>query len=124
MAGISIALATYNGEKYLPAQLQSLARQTRLPTELVVFDDCSTDRTIDIINDFVSRAPFPVRVARNESRLGFVNNFMRAAQACQADLVAFCDQDDVWEPHKLAVMEPVFDDPDVLLAYHNATLTS
>src|SRR4051812_16300560 len=103
MAGISIALATYNGEKYLSAQLESLALQTRLPAELVVCDDCSTDRTIDIIDEFIARAPFPVRVARNESRLGFVNNFMRAAQGCRADLIAFCDQDDIWEPNKLAV---------------------
>jgi rhamnosyltransferase len=124
MAGISIALATYNGEKYLPAQLDSLARQTKPPAELVVCDDCSTDRTVEIINDFVGRAPFPVRVARNERRLGFLSNFMRAAHACEAELIAFCDQDDIWEPEKLAVMEPVFADPQVLLAYHNATLTS
>jgi glycosyltransferase involved in cell wall biosynthesis len=124
MAGISIALATYNGERFLPAQLDSLARQTKPPAELVVCDDCSTDRTVEIIEGFVTHAPFPVRLARNESRLGFVNNFMRAAQACESDLIAFCDQDDVWEPDKIEVMEPVFEDPEVLLAYHNATLTS
>jgi glycosyltransferase involved in cell wall biosynthesis len=124
MPGISIALATHNGEKYLAPQLHSLAQQTRLPAELVISDDCSIDRTIDIATEFSKRAPFPVRILRGESRLGFRDNFMRAAQHCGGDLIAFCDQDDVWEADKLAVMEPLFDDPQVMLAYHNATLTT
>jgi glycosyltransferase involved in cell wall biosynthesis len=122
MAGISIALATYNGETYLAEQLESLAAQTRLPAELVVADDCSTDRTVEIANEFASRAPFPVHIIRGENRLGFRDNFMRAAQRCAHELIAFCDQDDIWEPAKLAVMERQFDDPQVLLAYHNAIL--
>ena len=53
---ISVALATYNGEKYLPDQLDSLLRQALLPAELVVGDDGSTDRTLDILEDFASKA--------------------------------------------------------------------
>jgi glycosyltransferase involved in cell wall biosynthesis len=124
MPGISIALATHNGEKYLGPQLQSLARQTRLPAELVISDDCSTDRTVEVATEFARTAPFPVRILRGESRLGFRDNFMRAAGHCEAELIAFSDQDDVWEAEKLAVMEPLFDDPQVLLVYHNATLIS
>jgi len=124
MAGISIALATYNGEKYLAAQLASLAAQTRLPAELVISDDCSKDGTLDVADEFAARAPFPVRILRGEKRVGFSNNFLRAAGNCESELVAFCDQDDIWEAEKLAVMERVFDDPQVLLAYHNATLAS
>jgi glycosyltransferase involved in cell wall biosynthesis len=124
MAGISIALATHNGEKYLEAQLASLAAQTRLPAELVISDDCSNDRTVEIANAFAARAPFPVRIFRSEAQLGFRDNFLLAARYCEADLIAFCDQDDIWEAEKLAVMERVFDDPQVLLAYHNATLIS
>jgi glycosyltransferase involved in cell wall biosynthesis len=124
MPGTSIALATHNGEKFLAPQLNSLARQTRPPAEVVIADDCSQDRTLEIAEAFAARAPFPVRIVRSDSRLGYRDNFMRAVQACSADLIAFCDQDDVWEPHKLAVMERAFDDPQVLLAYHNATLMS
>jgi glycosyltransferase involved in cell wall biosynthesis len=124
MAGISIALATHNGEKYLAEQLASLAAQTRLPAELVIFDDCSVDRTLEIASEFATRVPFPVRIMRGEQRVGFRRNFLRAAEKCEADLIAFCDQDDIWEAEKLAVMERVFDDPQVLLAYHNATLIS
>jgi glycosyltransferase involved in cell wall biosynthesis len=122
MPGISIALATFNGEKYLAAQLESLAAQVRPPAELIVSDDASDDGTVDIVRAFAKRSPFPVRLLRNETRLGFRDNFMRAVAQCGADLIAFCDQDDIWEPEKLAVMEPAFQDRDVLLAYHNATL--
>lgn len=122
MPGISIALATFNGEKYLAAQLESLAAQTTLPSELVVSDDCSEDATVRLVRDFAGSAPFPVRILSHATRLGFRDNFMRAVAHCRAELVAFCDQDDVWEPDKLSVMAPVFRDPDVLLVYHNASL--
>jgi glycosyltransferase involved in cell wall biosynthesis len=124
MPGTSIALATYNGGRYLAAQLESLANQTTLPAELVISDDCSTDNTIIVARSFAARAPFPVRIIESESRLGFRDNFMRAAHSCEGALIAFCDQDDIWEPNKIEVMERVFEDPQVLLAYHNATLIS
>jgi len=119
---ISIALATFNGERHLEPQLRSLAAQSRLPAELVVVDDGSTDATKAMVGDFAKTAPFPVRLYENASRLGYRGNFMHAAGLCEGDLIAFCDQDDIWEPHKLAVMAPLFDDPAVLLAYHNATI--
>jgi glycosyltransferase involved in cell wall biosynthesis len=122
MPGVSVALATFNGEKYLAPLLDSLARQSRPPAELVISDDRSTDRTVEIAQAFAARAPFPVRIVTNERQLGFRDNFMQAVAHCGSDLVAFCDQDDIWEPEKLAVMERPFDDPDVLLAFHNATL--
>jgi len=122
MPGASIALATFNGEKYLASQLQSLARQSTLPAELVISDDCSEDHTVEIVRDFAKRAPFPVRILCNERQLGFRDNFMHAVACCDSDLIAFCDQDDVWEPEKLSVMVRLFEDSDVLLAFHNATL--
>lgn len=124
MLGTSIALATHNGQRFLAPQLESLARQTRLPAELVIADDCSDDGTVEIASEFAARAPFPVRILRSEQRLGFRDNFMRAASHCGADLIAFCDQDDVWEATKVEAMERPFEDPQVLLAYHNATLIS
>ena len=122
MSRISIALATRNGEKFLPAQLQSLVAQNTLPAELVVTDDCSEDRTVAIVRAFAERAPFPVQLVINDSTLGYRRNFMRAAELCTGDLIAFCDQDDVWEANKLTAMTRVFEDNDVLLAFHNATL--
>ena len=123
MASISIALATYNGERFLRRQLESLAWQTRLPDELVVTDDCSTDGTVDILNDFSRTAPFPVRVTVNPGSLNFRANFLKAANLCSSELILFCDQDDVWHPEKLATVANAFAaDPGLTLAYHNATI--
>ena len=97
---ISIAMATYNGEKYIKEQLQSLSNQTSLPFELVVGDDGSTDATLDILKEFCAHAPFPVRIHQNQANLGFARNFLDTARRCKGDWIAFCDQDDVWLPDK------------------------
>lgn len=98
---ISVAMATYNGERFLREQLESLANQTRLPAELVVRDDCSTDRTVALVEEFASSVPFSVRIIRAPSNTGYVRGFLEAGYACTAELVAFSDQDDIWVPEKL-----------------------
>jgi glycosyltransferase involved in cell wall biosynthesis len=102
---ISIAMATYNGEKYLEPQLQSLSKQTRLPAELVVCDDASGDATVDIITRFSKTAPFPVKLVVNDERLGWRGNFLKATSLCRSEYIAFCDQDDIWLPEKLATVQ-------------------
>lgn len=99
---ISVAMATYNGGRFLSEQLESLARQSDLPCELVICDDGSTDETLQVLDRFADHAPFPVRVFHNERNLGFADNFLRAASLCEGEAIAFCDQDDVWLPNKLA----------------------
>ena len=98
---VSVAMATYNGARFLPEQLGSLVTQTLLPAELVVSDDNSSDDTRDIVTRFAETAPFPVRLLPPGPRLGYADNFLRAAIACSSDFVAFCDQDDVWRTGKL-----------------------
>jgi rhamnosyltransferase len=120
MTTVSIALATCNGARHIDEQLHSLAAQQRPPDELVIADDASTDDTTARVEAFAATAPFPVRLYHNRERLGYRANFMQAAGLCRADVIAFCDQDDVWEPHKLAACVPAFDDPGVLLVYHDA----
>ena len=105
MARISVVMATYQGERYLPEMLDSLAAQTRLPDELVVRDDASGDRTVAIARDFAGRAPFAVRMLADGTRLGYAQNFVAATAAASGDLVLFADQDDVWHADKLAVLE-------------------
>ena len=102
---ISIAMATYNGEKFLEQQLESLSKQTRLPAELVVCDDTSGDATVAIITRFAETAPFPVKLVVNEERLGWRRNFLKAASLCASEYIAFCDQDDIWLPEKLATVQ-------------------
>jgi glycosyltransferase involved in cell wall biosynthesis len=121
---ISIAMASYNGERFLREQLQSIAQQTLKPCELVITDDGSTDRTPEIFAEFAQSAGFPVRFIRNEKRLGFVGNFMKAASLCTGDLIAFCDQDDVWLSHKLARCAECFRDDSVMLAIHSAEMVN
>jgi glycosyltransferase involved in cell wall biosynthesis len=109
---ISIAMGTFNGAHFLAAQLDSIRAQDRQPDELVVCDDCSSDETPRILAEFAAAAPFPVRVHRNETRLGWFDNFLGAGDRCSGDLIAFCDQDDVWLPAKLARCEQAFAAPD------------
>jgi glycosyltransferase involved in cell wall biosynthesis len=113
-------MATYNGEKHVREQLDSIARQTLLPFELVITDDGSADATLQIVEEFARRSPFPVTMIRNASRLGYADNFLKAASLCAGDLIAFCDQDDIWMEQKLRVCSGYLADPQVLLAIHTA----
>lgn len=115
-------MATYNGRLFIQQQLDSIARQTRLPDEMVVTDDASTDGTAEYVEQFAATAPFPVHIHRNTGKLGFRGNFMRAISLCHSDLVALCDQDDVWDPNKLAVATAAFETPDTVLFFHDAWL--
>ena len=105
---LSIALASYNGERYIAEQLDSIARQTRLPDELIISDDASSDATPAIVRDFAQRALFPVRVLQNSERAGSTRNFEIAIRACKGDIIFLCDQDDVWYPDKISLVEERF----------------
>jgi glycosyltransferase involved in cell wall biosynthesis len=105
---LSVALCTYNGERFLREQLDSIAAQTRLPDELVVGDDGSTDGTRQLVESFAAAAPFPVRLHVNEANVGSARNFGNAVKLCEGDVIALCDQDDVWLPEKLRRLEEVF----------------
>jgi glycosyltransferase involved in cell wall biosynthesis len=98
---ISVALCTYNGEKFLSEQLQSIASQTLQPGEIVLCDDKSTDNTIEIARSFSLKSGIPVHLFRNEERLGVTNNFRKAISLCKGEFIALSDQDDVWMPNKL-----------------------
>jgi glycosyltransferase involved in cell wall biosynthesis len=121
---ISVALCTYNGERFLRQQLTSIAQQTRLPDELIVCDDRSTDRTVSILREFAAAAPYPVKIYENEHNLGSAANFERAIRLCGGDLIALSDQDDIWYPIRLERSEReltvypqaglVFSDADVI----------
>lgn len=121
-SGISIALATYNGAKYLQEQLGSYLTQTLLPDELVVSDDGSTDDTLKIVEEFAKSAPFEVVILPPGPRLGFSDNFIRAIEACTGEFVALSDQDDVWLPYKLERAHQ-FMRKGTLLSIHKSFIT-
>ncbi|MCL6730152.1 glycosyltransferase [Sphingomonas hankyongi] len=108
-------MASFNGERFIGQQLQSLAAQTKHPDELVICDDASIDRTVAITEDFARTAPFPVHVHRNAKNLGYSRNFSKAMSRTTGDLVFIADQDDVWYPHKIDRVSAVLrDDPSAL----------
>lgn len=117
---ISVALGAYNGERFLDEQLGSLARQTILPAELIASDDCSSDNTLAVLEKFAREAPFPVRISRNASNVGFTANMIRAAEQCEGPLIAFCDQDDVWSKDKVELCARFFAHNPIRLLLHSA----
>ncbi len=105
---ISVAMCTFNGAKYVEDQLQSIAQQHRLPDELVVCDDRSSDETVSIVRQFAKNAPFDVSIVVNDKNLRSTKNFEKAIGLCKGDIIALADQDDIWYPEKLKVLEESF----------------
>jgi glycosyltransferase involved in cell wall biosynthesis len=104
----SIAMTTFNGERYLREQLESICNQARLPDEVIICDDRSGDRTVEMIREFAVESPFPVRVIENAVRLGVTRNLEKSIGLCEGELIALCDQDDIWRTDKLEKLEQVF----------------
>ncbi len=122
MKRITIVMATYNGSKYLLPQLESIARQSMLPGELIISDDASTDGTYDLAMQFAKRASFPTIVIRNPQRLGYIDNFLGALTHARFEYIAFCDQDDIWHPEKLALCFAALSRSNAVLCTHAANL--
>jgi len=95
MKTVSVVMATYNGEKYLREQLDSILGQTYAPFEIIIQDDGSTDGTVDIAKEYVQKYGF-IKLYVNEHNLGFNQNFKSVAMKATGDYVAISDQDDIW----------------------------
>lgn len=108
MSKICITLATYNGEKYLAEMLDSLILQTRQADLIIAVDDGSKDATPEILESY--RDKLPLQIIRFEKNQGHRASFSKALeiareQVCDSDLIFLADQDDVWKPSKLEIME-------------------
>jgi glycosyltransferase involved in cell wall biosynthesis len=99
---ISVAMASFNGEKFIEKQIESIYSQTYRNIELVVCDDHSSDSTKILLDKHIKRQNF--RYLINKNNLGFVKNFERAITSCKGDYIALADQDDIWLPHKLETL--------------------
>lgn len=120
---ISVAMCTYNGADYLPAQLTSIAEQTRRPDELIICDDASTDKTRAVLESFARTSRIPVSLYFSDENAGSVKNFERAIGLCSGEVIALSDQDDVWHSDKLERIEQSFGDkPAVGLVFSDAEL--
>lgn len=129
--GPHVVLCTYNGARFLRAQLDSIARQTR-PVDCVhAFDDGSDDDTLEMLHDAAAR--LPMKIVRNPTRLGATGNYAAALAAVRdafarrrtgggdSPLILLCDQDDIWHPHKVQVLADALAlQPAALLAASDA----
>ena len=121
-SSIAVVMATCQGERFIAAQLASLANQTRRPDRLVVSDDCSTDATPSLVEAFAVNAPFPVAIHRNQRRLGYTCNFISATRRTDADIILFADQDDIWLPGKVAAVGEALETGRDLVIGHDIAL--
>ncbi|MBB6123472.1 glycosyltransferase [Sphingobium subterraneum] len=119
---VSIVMGSYNGARYIERQLNSLVNQTVPPHEILVADDGSTDETMEIVAAIAAKSAVPIRLWRNPENLGYGENFLQTALKATGDLIAYCDQDDIWRPTKLEKCIPEFADPNVVMVVHQAGL--
>jgi|AGTN01.1.fsa_nt_gi Glycosyltransferases involved in cell wall biogenesis len=119
---ISVALCTYNGEKYIEEQLNSILTQHYTIDEIQIGDDGSTDNTINIINRLKKRFK-EIYLTINPERLGIVKNFENTIKRCSGDYICLSDQDDIWHSNKLEVIIPVLErNPKIKACFTNASL--
>lgn len=97
---ISVVMCTYNGEKFIREQLDSILRQTLPADEIIIQDDCSTDNTYNILCEYQQNHSI-IHVYRNSRNIGINPNFFNAISKATGDYIAIADQDDIWEDYKL-----------------------
>ena len=101
-------MTTYNGEKYVIEQLNSIVRQSRQPTEVLIFDDCSSDNTVDIIRSYIKEKRLDFfHLYVNKVNLGWKRNFINAINSASGDIIFTADQDDIWMFDKIEKMTDV-----------------
>lgn len=120
---VSVALCTYNGEKYIEEQLNSILAQTVGVNEIVISDDGSTDGTLNVVQAILSKSNIPFKILKNAGQKGVCGNFFNAISACSNEIIFTCDQDDVWKKDKVEKMiAPFENNENVLLVFSDATL--
>ena len=115
---VSIVLCTYNGEKYLEEQLNSIINQTYKNLEIIISDDCSTDNTISILEKYKHLNNFHIFL--NKENLGFNKNFELAISRANGYYIALCDQDDAWDLNKIDILVSSIEEES--LVYANSML--
>lgn len=116
---VSIVLATYNGEKYLAKQLESLFHQTYMNIEIIAVDDCSSDKTVEILNEHAKRHR-NMKVVVNEVNLGFIKNFEKGCTLSSGEYISLSDQDDYWDLNKVKKMVEAIGEHSIV--YCNSTV--
>ncbi len=103
MSTVAIVMTAYNGEQYVGAQIESILASSYQDFELFIYDDGSTDATMDILRSYEREYPSKLHVHQNEANLGVSLNFLQALARTTMDYIMFSDQDDVWKTNKIAL---------------------
>lgn len=119
---ISIAMAVYNGEKYLKEQIDSIVIQMEQQDELIISYDPSTDSSYSILKEYSENDKRIVIYENNDHSKGLVSNFENALKHCTGDIIFYSDQDDIWLPEKLYKVYLKFLNPDVTVVIHDCSL--
>lgn len=114
---ISVCIATYNGEKYIKEQLDSILSQLNINDEIILSDDHSTDRTLDLIRKIEDPR---IKIFINTNQKGYSKNFENAISHASGDIIFICDQDDVWMKNKVDIMSKAL--VNATFAMHNASI--
>lgn len=105
---ISLVMATYNGEQFIVEQLDSIRIQTLLPDEVLIFDDCSVDNTVSIVENYIKENSLHNwKIKKNTENKGYSLNFSDAMKVAKGDIIFLADQDDIWLPDKIEKMAKV-----------------
>ena len=105
---ISLIMSTYNGAEYIVEQLDSIRLQSRTADEVIICDDCSTDNTVAILQDYVSYYSLSAwKIKRNNENKGWKRNFRELLQEAQGEIIFPCDQDDIWQLDKIERMTAI-----------------
>ncbi len=116
-------MITYNHENYIREAIEGvLMQKTPYPLELVIGDDCSTDNTPNICNEYKAKYPNKIRLLLQEKNIGANLNFITTLQSCTGKYIALCEGDDYWtDPNKLQIqVEYLINNPDFAICFHNA----
>ena len=116
---ISVCMATYNGEKFIEKQLKSILEQSKLVDEIVISDDNSSDKTIEIIEKIKKETKTPIKILINKRR-GVISNFENALNNCRGKYIFLADQDDVWLKNKVEAVYKKLIKYDLVV--HNARI--
>lgn len=120
---ISVAMCTYNGEKYIREQLESIIHQTRKVNEIIISDDGSKDRTLQICDEVLAESQISYKIIKNKKPLKVMKNFQQAFSLCSKEIIFSCDQDDIWEKNKVEIIVEIFKKKtDIDMVASDATL--
>lgn len=115
---VSVAMTTYNGEHYLEKQLESIINQSFKNIEIIIVDDCSSDKTKQILQSFHDEYSdiYNIKILDNLNNIGFVKNFEKAIRHCSGKYIALCDQDDVWHKNKIELLVGAIDNYSLIFS--------